>query len=88
MISANTIFTALFLSAVTGVQAANDWKVPCDQGKCEFDVAGTDNSVAANLRIVRIFCSYRITDRKLINFFFYSGAPTAPSLTLLRPVAS
>lgn len=47
--------SALFLSAAAPyARAANDWTKPCLQGDCSYDVAGSDASIAASMRIVRI----------------------------------
>jgi hypothetical protein len=70
MISANTVLAALLLSAVSGVYAANDWNVPCNTGKCEYDVAGSDKSIAANVRIVRsVFVTLHEATQRTDNHF-------------------
>jgi hypothetical protein len=45
--------TVSLLVTVSQVQAANDWNVPCFSGNCEFDVARSDATIPATMKVVR-----------------------------------
>jgi len=84
MISVNTIVTALLLSAASGVHAANNWNVPCHQGACEFDVAGSATSVQANMRIWGSTAA--ISDITEAGGWLIMGCNTADSVQDIRVV--
>jgi hypothetical protein len=52
MISKTSVYISLLISAAASVHAANDWSKPCFQGDCSYDVAASNTSVPASLRIV------------------------------------
>jgi hypothetical protein len=52
--------TAFLLSAASQVYAANDWKVPCWDGKCEYTIARSEKSIPASLKVVRFYHRFSI----------------------------
>lgn len=48
-----SLASAVILSAASCAYALNDWSVPCFQGVCAYDVAGSQTNAAATLKVVR-----------------------------------
>ena len=52
-----TLYLVLVLAAGWRAMAANDWSVPCTQGKCSWDLPA-DSGASGTVHIVRL-CSYQ-----------------------------
>lgn len=64
--------TLLMSAAVPFARAANDWTKPCLKGECAYDIAGSDTSIAASMRIVSPPHPFLIS-------FFFTANPRARS---------
>jgi hypothetical protein len=53
MCSSFFLLAAVLAALMLTVRAANDWNVPCHQGRCSYEIAGTANNAAVSVHIVR-----------------------------------
>jgi hypothetical protein len=47
------LLSTVFFFVTTFVRADNDWRIPCHQGRCSYEIGGSGSNAAASVQIVR-----------------------------------